>query len=163
MVVRRDCPASPQVLPSSRYQAPASLHKVNRILLLLLPVAMLLSGCAQLMGTSNWDRIEVTYSAAASDPDGGYTLTLTPAEASYSVGGRRQTTELPQGTWDAAVTAVRALGQREGQPCADAQTIEITAKAAGRVSQTFAATSCEAGEVFNQAKQLVDMILQRIT
>lgn len=135
--------------------------RVKRILVLLLPVLLLFTGCAQLMGTSGWDTIEVTFTGSATkDQKANYTLAITPTTATYKVNGETQKTELPQGTWDALVTGVRALGERSSQSCPGGQTIRITARSGGQVSQTFEASSCDAGGLFDQAKQVADMLLR---
>lgn len=134
---------------------------MKRFLLVLLPVVLLVTGCAQLMGTSDWDAIEVSYAGSAvPDQKDSYSLTITPAEATYTIDGKSQTAELAPGAWDALVTGVRALGARTSQPCPGSQTIRITATSGSEVSQSFEASSCDAGEVFSQAQQLAEMLLQ---
>ncbi|MGB7961959.1 MAG: hypothetical protein WCF12_03235 [Propionicimonas sp.] len=136
---------------------------MKRLLLILLPVFLLFAGCAQLMGTSDWDTIQVTYSGSAvAEPKGNYTFTITPTEATYTIDGKSQSVELPKGAWDALGAGVRGLGERTSQPCPGSQTIGIIAKSAGVVSQSFEASSCDAGGVFDQAQQLVNMLLQLV-
>ena len=134
---------------------------MKRFLLVLLPLLLLVTGCAQLMGTSDWDSIEVSYTGSAvPDQSGNYSFTITPTEATYTIDGKSQKAELAQGAWQALVTGVRALGERTTQPCPGSQTIRITAKSGSAVSQSFEASSCDAGEVFDQAQQLADMLLR---
>lgn len=140
---------------------PGSLGWMKRIIVVLLPVLLLFAGCAQLMGVADWDTIEVSYEGSAvPEQKGSYSLTITPTEATYTIDGKTQTAELAAGAWDALVTGVRALGERTSTPCPGSQAIRITAKSGSSVSQSFEASSCDAGEVFDQAQQLAEMLLQ---
>lgn len=105
----------------------------------------------------------MTYAGSAvAEAKGNYTFTITPTEATATIDGKPQTAELPKGTWDALVAGVRALGERTSQQCPGSETIRITAKSGSAVSQSFEASSCDAGRVFDQAKQLVDVLLQLV-
>lgn len=134
---------------------------MKRIVLVLLPLLLLFASCAQVMGVADWDTIEVSYAGSAvPGQKDSYSLTITPTEATYTIDGKSQTAELAPGAWGALVTGVRALGARTSQPCPGSQTIRITAKSGSEVSQSFEASSCDAGEVFSQAQQLAEMFVQ---
>lgn len=140
------------------------IRGVKRFLVLLLALALsALSGCSQLLGTSDWDRISVTYSAgSAPGQTGNYTLVVTPTDVSYELDGKRTTEKLPDGAWDTLVTGVRALGARQGDGCPGGQFIAIQAKAGSGVKQSFQASSCDAGDAFAQAKALIEQVVRLI-
>ncbi len=141
----------------------ASLSAMKRLVILLLPLALVWSGCAQLLGTADWDRIEATYRAgSAENQTGNYTLVVTPSQISYEVDGKPSSQELPQGTWDLLTTGVRALGARDGQACPGGESVAIEASAGGSVKQAFQASSCDSDDAFAQAKALIEQIVQRL-
>lgn len=117
-----------------------------------------LTGCSQVLGTTDWDRIEASYAGDS----GAYTLVVTPTEASYTLDGKTSSQKLPDGVWTTLTTGVRALGARAITPCANGESVEIVAKAGATVKQTFAANSCDAGDAMKQAKALLDQIIQLI-
>lgn len=126
-------------------------------------VLLALSGCSQVLGTSDWDRIEATFSAGMADnAKAGYTLVVTPTEASYTVDGKKNSQKLPDGAWTTLTTGIRALGAREGTTCADGEAVQIVAKAGSTVKQSFQANSCDAGDVMKQAKALLDQVIALI-
>lgn len=111
-----------------------------------------------MLGTTDWDRIEASYAGGS----GAYTLVVTPTEASYTIDGKTSSQKLPDGVWTTLTTGVRALGAREITTCADGESVQILAKAGTAVKQTFAANSCDAGDAMNQAKALLDQVIQLI-
>ena len=137
---------------------------MNRLLLLLLvPLALVWSGCAQVLGTADWDLIEVTYQAGSTENQtGNYTLSATPTQARYEADGTPSSYELPAGVWDVLTGGVRALGGREGEACPGGEFLVIEASAQGAVKQTFQASSCDAGDALAQAKALIDQVVQRL-
>ncbi len=143
--------------------AVASLSAMKRLVILLLPLVLLWSGCAQLLGTADWDRIEATYLAgSAENQTGNYALVVTPTEVSYELDGKPSSQELPQGTWDLLTTGVRALGPRAGEACPGGESIAIEVSANGSVKQAFQASSCDSDDTFAQAKALIEQLVQRL-
>ena len=142
----------------------ASLIGMKRLLLaLVVPLALLWSGCAQVMGTADWDRIDVTFQAGSTqNQTGNYTLTATPTRAEYVLDGKPSTHDLPQGVWDVLTGGVRTLGDRDSEACPGGEYLVIEASAQGAVKQTFQASSCDAGGVLDQAKALIEQVVQRL-
>ena len=142
----------------------ASLMAMNRLIAsALVSLAVVLSGCAQVMGTADWDRIEVSYQAgSAENQTGNYSLTVTPTEASYEADGKPASYELPAGVWDVLTGGVRALGGRDGEACPGGEVLVIEASAQGAVKQEFEASSCDADGALSQAKVLIEQVLQRL-
>lgn len=142
----------------------ASLVSMRRLLAaLVLPLFLILAGCSQVLGTAEWDRIDVTFDAgSAPEQTGDYTLTATPTQATYELDGKPSTQELPQGVWELLTTGVRAFGQRESQACPGGEYLVIEASAKGAVKQTFQASSCDAGDALEQAKALIEQVVQRL-
>ncbi len=117
-----------------------------------------------MLGTADWDKIEVTYTSPE-DPGltmGDYTLVVTPTEAMYTLNGEKKSGTLPEGAWAALTTGVRALGERKGMACSGKGSIAITASAAGSAKQSFEANGCDAGDAFKQATDLVAQIIAQI-
>jgi hypothetical protein len=136
---------------------------MKRILVGVVVLLLALSGCSQVLGTADWDRIEASFTADASTGSkGDYTLVVTPTEASYTIDGKTSSQKLPEGAWTTLTTGVRALGPREGAACADGQAIQILAKAGGAVKQTYQANSCDAGDAMKQAKALLEQFIALI-
>lgn len=133
---------------------------MRRVLGLVVVVLLALTGCAQALGTADWDKIEVTFTAT--DSTGDYHLVVTPTEASYTLNGKETTDKLPDGAWTALTTGVRAFGDRTATACADKGAISIAASAKGVVKQSFQANSCDAGDVFEQAQALVAQIVAQL-
>lgn len=129
------------------------------LVLLVLPVLLVLSGCSTILGTGDWDEVKVAYSGST---EGDYSLVVTPTEVSYTLDGKASTHELPAGAWTALTTGVRALGSHTAGNCADGSAITIQASAAGTVKQTFEASSCDADGVFATAKQLVEQVVSQL-
>jgi hypothetical protein len=126
-------------------------------------VLLALSGCSQVLGTADWDRIEASFSAGiATGEKGGYTLVVTPTEVTYTIDGKESSEKMPDGLWTTLTTGVRALGAREGSTCADGEAVQIVAKAASTVKQSFQANSCDAGDAMKQAKALLDQVIALI-
>ena len=118
-----------------------------------------------MLGTTDWDRIEVTYTSAEDSTDqtmDDYTLVVTPTEASYTLNGEKKSDTLPEGAWSALATGVRTLGDRKGVACEGKGSISIKASAAGTAKQSFEANGCDAGEVFTQATDLMAQIIAQI-
>lgn len=122
-----------------------------------LSALLVLSGCSTLLGTANWDAVTITFDAAGSSQD--YSVTLTSSKVSGTVAGQPVAEELPQGSWTAITAGVRGLGGREAEACADGQRITVVALSGTAVQQSFAATSCDAGDVFDQAVALAETAL----
>ena len=136
------------------------MRRITAGLLLLL---LALAGCAEALGTADWDRVEVRYTADnGTGPKGDYTLVVTPTEASYTIDGKETRQKLPDGAWSALTTGVRAFGDRKGAECADQGEIAIQASAGGAVKQNFEANGCDAGDVFEQAQALVAQIIAQV-
>ena len=131
---------------------------MRRIVVTALVLVLALAGCSQVLGTSDWDRIEASYSSTS----GAYTLVVTPAEATYTIDGKKSSQKLPDGAWTTLTTGVRALGAREGTTCAKGESVQILAKAGTAVKQSFAANSCDAGDAMKQAKAILDQVVQLI-
>ncbi len=130
------------------------------VLVLLLAFA----GCSQMFGTADWDEIEVTFTPAddAGQTMPGYTLVVTPTEATYTLDGDEKTAQLPEGAWSALTTGVRAFGDRKGTACTGKGSITIRASAVGTVKQNFEANGCDAGDVFEQAQALVSQVIAQL-
>lgn len=136
---------------------------MRRIVVGFVVLLLALSGCTQVLGTSDWDRIEASFSAGIADnPKSGYTLVVTPTEASYTIDGKESSQKLPDGAWVTLTTGIRALGAREGTTCADGEAVQIVAKAGSTVKQSFQANSCDAGDAMKQAKALLDQVISLI-
>lgn len=131
---------------------------MRRVVVGVLVLLLALTGCSQVLGTADWDRIEVAYTAGSDS----YTLVVTPSEASYTIDGKESSQKLPEGLWTTVVTGVRALGGREPTKCANGEEIQIVAKAGSAVKQTFAANSCDAGDALKQAKALMEQVIALI-
>lgn len=122
---------------------------------------LIVSGCAQLMGTAGWDSIEVSNQAGSTQNQlGNYSLVVTAAELKATIDDQLSSTEMPPGAWDALVAGVRTLGGRASPGCPGGQFIQITAKAGEVVKQTYQASSCDAGDALKQAQQVVEGILK---
>jgi len=138
---------------------------MKRLVVAVLALLLTLTGCSQVLGTADWDTIQVTYKspAGATDlPAGDYTLVVTPTDATYTVNGEKKSNKLPDGAWTALTTGVRAFGDRKGTDCSDKGSITITASVAGTVKQNFEANGCDAGDAFKQATDLVAQIIAQI-
>lgn len=138
---------------------------MRRVVVGVLVLLLALAGCSQVLGTADWDKIEVTYTSpeGATDlPMGDYTLVVTPTDASYTLNGDKKSDKLPDGAWTAVSTGVRALGDRKGTACSGKGSITITASAAGTAKQNFEANGCDAGDVFKQATDLVAQVIAQI-
>lgn len=134
-----------------------------RRLVAVLAAVLLLSGCAQVLGTGDWTRIEVNFQAgSAADQKGNYTLVVTPSEATYTLDGTSSSHELPQGAWDALTTGIRTLGGRESEACPGGQFLTIEASAGDVVKQTYQASSCDAGDALKQAQALLEQVLNLV-
>lgn len=134
---------------------------MKRLLALLLLV--LVTGCSPAPGTADWDQIEATFDAGSTQGQtGNYTVVVTPTEATYEVDGKPGSRELREGVWALLTTGVRALGDRSSEPCPGGEFISITATSDGVAKQTFQASSCDAGDTLDQAKALIDQVLQRV-
>ena len=131
---------------------------MRRIVVTALVLVLALAGCSQVLGTSDWDRIEASYAGTS----GAYTLVVTPTEATYTIDGKKSSQKLPDGVWTTLTTGVRALGPREGTTCAKGESVQIVAKAGTAVKQSFAANSCDAGDAMKQAKAILDQVIQLI-
>lgn len=132
-------------------------------LVAVLAALLLVSGCSQVLGTTEWTRIEVIYQAgSAKDQNGNYSLVVSPSEAVYTLDGKESSQELPQGAWETLTTGIRALGARESQPCPGGQFLSITAKAGESVKQAYQASSCDAGDALAQAQAAVGRVLELI-
>ena len=137
---------------------------MRRVVVGVVVLLLALVGCSQVLGTADWDRIEVAYTAAE-DPGqvlSDYTLLVTPAEVTYTLNGDAKTEKLPDGAWSALSTGVRAFGDRKGVECAGKGSITIKASAAGAVKQNFEANGCDAGDAFDQATALVAQVIAQI-
>ena len=138
---------------------------MRRVVVGVLVLLLTLAGCSQVLGTADWDKIEVTYTSPKGSTDlpaGDYVLVVTPTEASYTINGESKSGKLPDGAWTALTTGIRALGDRKATACTDKGSITITASAAGTAKQNFAANGCDAGDVFKQATDLVAQIIAQI-
>ncbi len=138
---------------------------MKRLVVAVLALLLTLTGCSQVLGTADWDKIEVTYTSpeGATDlPAGDYTLVVTPTDATYTINGEKKSDKLPDGAWTALSTGVRALGDRKGAACSGKGSIAITASAAGAAKQSFEANGCDAGDAFKQATDLVAQIIAQI-
>lgn len=136
---------------------------MRRVVGCVLVLLLALTGCSQALGTADWDRIEVTFTAGGTDlTTGDYHLVATPTKASYTLGGKETTAKLPDGAWTALSTGVRAFGDRKAGACADKGAIRIEASAKGAVKQSFQANGCDAGDVFAQAQALVAQIMAQL-
>jgi hypothetical protein len=131
---------------------------MRRIVVSALVLLLAFAGCSQVLGTTDWDRIEASYSGDS----GAYTLVVTPTEASYTLDGKESSQKLPDGVWTTLTTGVRALGAREGTTCAKGESVQIAALAGTVVKQSFAANSCDAGDAMKQAKAILDQVIQLI-
>ena len=130
----------------------------------VLVLLLALTGCSQMLGTADWDRIEVTYTPP-DDPGQtapGYTLVVTPTEATYMLDGEEKTGELPDGAWSALTTGVRAFGDRTGASCTGKGSITIKASAVGTAKQSFEANGCDPGDIFKQAQALVSQVIAQL-
>lgn len=134
-----------------------------RRLLAALAALLLLTGCAQVLGTGDWTQVEVRFQAgSAKDQKGNYTLLVTPTEATYTLDGTSSSHELPQGVWDALTTSIRTLGDRESEACPGGQFLTIEASAGDAVKQTYQASSCDAGDALKQAQGVLDQVLNLV-
>lgn len=133
---------------------------MRRVLVGVLVALLALTGCSQVIGTADWDRIEVSSTAVAG---GDYTLVVTPDEFTYTVDGKATADKLPDGVWTTLTTGVRALGGREAVKCADGQAIQIRALAGTTLKQSYAANSCDAGDALKQAQALVEQFIATIS
>jgi len=136
---------------------------MRRVIVSVLVLLLALTGCSQVLGTADWDKIEVSYTSPDGATDlGDYTLVVTPTEATYTFNGEEKSDTLPDGAWTALSTGVRALGDRKGVACEGKGSISITASAAGAAKQSFEANGCDAGDVFKQATDLMAQIIAQI-
>ena len=138
---------------------------MKRLVVAVLALLLTLTGCSQVLGTADWDKIQVTYQSpeGATDlPSGDYTLVVTPTDATYTINGEKTSNTLPDGAWTALSTGVRALGDRAGTACSGKGSITITASAAGTSKQNFEANGCDAGDAFKQATDLMAQIIAQI-
>ncbi|HQY99743.1 MAG TPA: hypothetical protein PKV13_11605, partial [Propionicimonas sp.] len=124
----------------------------------LVMVALLLSGCS-LIGSTSWDKVEVDFSAGTTDA-GDYQLVVTPKQVTYTADGDTTSQDLPEGAWTALATGLGALGARTSEPCPDGQFLEVRAKAGDQVKQTFQASSCDAGDAFDQVQALLEQVIE---
>lgn len=111
-----------------------------------------------MLGGSSWDQVKVAFSGA---DQGNYTLVITPAQATYTIDGKKSSEDLPEGAWTALTTGVAALGARTSKAC-EGQMLEIKALSGGEVKQTFQASSCDGGEALEQAKSLLDQLIAQL-
>ena len=117
-----------------------------------------------MLGTAEWDKVEVTYTSPE-DPGatlGDYTLVATPTEVTYTLNGEKKTAKLADGAWAALTTGVRAFGDRSATACKGKGSITIKASAAGTTKQGFEANGCDAGDAFKQATDLVAQVIAQI-
>ncbi|PFG16193.1 hypothetical protein ATK74_0725 [Propionicimonas paludicola] len=130
---------------------------LRRVLLLcLIP---LLTGCAQLTGTSEWTSITADYSGSGQSSK----VTVTPTRISVKAGKVSNARDLPDGAWTGLTTAVRALaGASATKDCKDGQVIVIQAYAGEKVQQSIRATSCEAGDSMAKAQAALDTLLSYV-
>ena len=137
---------------------------MRRVVVGVVVLLLALGGCSQMLGTADWDKIEVAYTAAE-DPGqvlGDYTLVVTPTEVTYTVNGEAKTEKLLDGAWSALSVGVRGFGDRKGVECSGKGSITIKASAAGTVKQNFEANGCDAGDAFAQATALVAQVMAQI-
>ena len=132
---------------------------MRRVAVGVLVLLLALTGCSQVLGIADWDKIVVNYTDEAG---GDYALVVTPAEAISTIDGEETSHKLPDGFWNTLVTGVRALGEREAVTCAEGQAIKIQATSGGAVKQTYAANSCDAGDALKSAQKLVEQLLPLI-
>lgn len=138
---------------------------MKRLLLvvLALPLLVVASGCSSLLGTADWDQVKVSYFAASTaEQPGDYTLVVTPKQASYTLDGKASTHELPEGVWELLTTGVRTLGTHEPGSCLDGALLIIEASSSGTVKQTFEASSCDAGDLLDQAQGLIQQVISQL-
>ena len=137
---------------------------MKRLVVAVLALLLTLTGCSQVLGTADWDTIEVTFTSP-DDPGltmGDYTLVVTPTEATYTLNGEKKSGTLPDGAWSALTTGVRAFGDRKATACSGKGSITIAASAGGTAKQHFEANGCDAGDAFKQATDLVAQIIAQI-
>ncbi|MEA5118094.1 MAG: hypothetical protein VB036_10820 [Propionicimonas sp.] len=133
------------------------------LVLLLLPLLLVATGCSSVLGTGDWDQVKVTYlSGSDAKQAGDYTLVVTPKQASYTLDGKESTHELPTGAWQVLTTGVRTLGAHTPKNCLDGASLAIEASAEGSVKQSFEATSCDAGDLLNQAKAVAEQVISQL-
>ena len=133
---------------------------MKRVVVALLALLLTLTGCSQMLGTADWDRVEVTFTSP--EEMGDYTLVVTPAEATYTLNGEKKSGKLPDGAWAALSTGVRAFGDRKATTCSGKGSITIVASAAGKTRQNFGANGCDAGDAFKRATDLAAQIIAQI-
>lgn len=138
---------------------------MRRVVVGVLVLLLALAGCSQVLGTAEWDKIEVSFTSpedATDLPMGDYTMVVTPTEVTYSLNGQDKTAKLVDGAWSALTTGVRAFGDRKGVACSGKGSISIKASAAGTAKQSFEANGCDAGDVFKQATDLMAQVIAQI-
>ena len=137
---------------------------MRRVVVGAVVLLLALAGCSQALGTADWDKIEVLYTAAE-DPGqvlGDYMLVVTPTDVTHTVNGEAKTEKLLEGAWSALSVGIRAFGDRKGVECSGKGSITIKASAAGTVKQNFEANGCDAGDAFTQATALVEQVMAQI-
>lgn len=130
------------------------------LVLLVLPILVMVSGCSTLLGTGDWDQVKVDYLTNTEGDD--HRLVVTPTEASITLDDQVTSHELPSGTWDLLTTGLRALGDHSSDACPDGSVLTIEASAAGTVKQTFAASSCDTDGVFDTAQTLIEQLIAQL-
>ncbi len=133
---------------------------MNRTLGLVVAMMLALTGCAQVMPMAEWTQVKVSYTAGSAPGQlGNYMVVITPKQATFTGDDGTSTRELPPGAWDSVVTAARALGARDGEPCPGGEAIWVAAGTEKETLQKFTASSCDDGELISKAKSVASGVL----